>query len=137
MTLPATLSRREREIMDIIFSLNQATLGEILDRMEQPPTRPALRSLLTILETKGHLQHGKTGREFVYRATHAKQDAGKSALRRVLDVFFGGSLPDALAAHLADPAKLPDRAELAALEQLVAQASKRRPAGKIKKQSPP
>lgn len=137
MTLPATLSRREREIMDIIFALNQATLGEILDRMEHPPTRPALRSLLTILETKGHLRHGKTGREFVYEATHAKQEAGKSALKRVLDVFFGGSLPDALTAHFADPAKLPDRQELAALEQLVAEAAKRRPSGKLKKQSPP
>ena len=85
MTLPAKLSRREREIMDLVFALNQATLGEILDRMEDPPTRPALRSILTILETKGHLQHRKSGREFVYAATHEKKGAGRSALRRVLD----------------------------------------------------
>ena len=125
MTLPAKLSRREREIMDLVFALNQATLGEILDRMEDPPTRPALRSILTILENKGHLQHSKSGREFVYAATHEKSGAGKSALRRVLDVFFGGSLQDAVAAHLADPGEKIDAGELAALEQLVAQAAKR------------
>ena len=124
MTLPAKLSRREREIMDLVFALNQATLGEILDRMEDPPTRPALRSILTILENKGHLQHRKSGREFVYAATHEKTGAGRSALRRVLDVFFGGSLQDAVAAHLADPGEKIDRGELAALEQLVAQAAK-------------
>jgi predicted transcriptional regulator len=123
MTLPAKLSRREREIMDLVFALNPATLGEILDRMEDPPTRPALRSLLTILETKGHLQHRKSGREFVYAATHEKKGAGRSALRRVLDVFFGGSLQDAVAAHLADPGEKIAPAELAALEQLVAQAA--------------
>ena len=124
MTLPAKLSRREREIMDLVFALNQATLGEILDRMEDPPTRPALRSILTILENKGHLQHRKSGREFVYAATHEKKGAGRSALRRVLDVFFGGSLQDAVAAHLAGPGEKIDRGELAALEQLVAQAAK-------------
>ena len=123
MTLPAKLSRREREIMDLVFALNQATLGEILDRMEDPPTRPALRSILTILETKGHLQHRKSGREFVYAATHEKKGAGRSALRRVLDVFFGGSLHDAVAAHLADPGEKIAPAELAALEKLVAQAA--------------
>ena len=123
MTLPAKLSRREREIMDLVFALNQATLGEILDRMEDPPTRPALRSILTILETKGHLQHRKSGREFVYAATHEKKGAGRSALRRVLDVFFGGSLQDAVAAHLAAPGEKIAPAELAALEKLVAQAA--------------
>lgn len=125
MTLPAKLSRREREIMEIIFALNQATLGEILDRMEDPPTRPALRSILTILETKGHLHHTKSGREFIYSTVLEKSGAGKSALRRVLDVFFGGSLPNALAAHLADPSEKPAPEELAALEQLVTQAAQR------------
>ena len=125
MTLPAKLSRREREIMDLVFALNQATLGEILERMEEAPTRPALRSLLTILEKKGHLKHTKTGREFVYSTTHEKKQAGKSALQRGLDVFFGGSLPNAVAAHLADPAEKIDHKELAELEQLVAKASQR------------
>lgn len=118
------LSRREREIMDLVFALNQATLGEILDRMEEPPTRPALRSLLTILEAKGHLKHTKSGREFLYAATREKRQAGHSALRRVLDVFFGGSLPDAVAAHLAQPGGKIKPEELAALEKLVAQAAK-------------
>jgi BlaI family transcriptional regulator, penicillinase repressor len=125
MTLLAKLSRREREITDIVFAMNQATLSEILERMEDAPTRPALRSILTILERKGHLHHTKAGREFVYSATREKQQAGQSALRRVLDVFFGGSLPDAVAAHLASPAEKLDARELADLELLIAQAARR------------
>lgn len=111
--------------MDIVFVLEKATLSEILDRMDDPPTRPGLRSLLTILEKKRHLSHSKAGREFVYRATHKKQEAGKSALRRVLDVFFGGSLDEAVATHLADPKERPAAEELAAMERLVATARKR------------
>ncbi len=124
MTLPVALSRREREIMDIVFAMEKATLAEIQTRLDDPPTRPALRSLLTILEGKGHLTHTKSSREFVYTATHEKESAGKSALRRVLDVFFGGSLEDAVAAHLADPQEKPDDKELIALEHLIAEARK-------------
>ncbi|WP_075090399.1 BlaI/MecI/CopY family transcriptional regulator [Verrucomicrobium spinosum] len=64
--LPA-LSKREREIMDIVFARGSVTVSDLLSEMSDPPTRSALRSLLTILEDKGHLQHGKQGREFTYR----------------------------------------------------------------------
>ena len=97
------MSRREREIMEIVYEAGTATLTEILARVQDPPTRPALRSILGILESKGQLKHGKSGREFVYRPTAARKRVGRSALRRVLDTFFSGSLGEAVATHLSDP----------------------------------
>jgi predicted transcriptional regulator len=116
------LSRRESEIMEIVFALEKATLTEIQDRMVNAPTRAALRSLLTILETKGHLRHAKTGREFLYAAVEAKQGAGRSALRRVLDVFFQGSLGEAMAAHFSNPRERISAEEIAELETLLESA---------------
>lgn len=124
MSIPTKLSRREREILEIVFALGEATLTEIQERIEEAPTRAALRSILTILEEKGHLQHGKAGREFVYRPTLEKRGAGKSALRRVLDVFFGGSLQEAVSAHLSDPAEKLSTSEAAALEEIISRARK-------------
>lgn len=124
MSAPAKLAKREQEIMEIVFSLDQATLTGIQERMENAPTRAALRSLLTILERKGHLTHAKDGREFVYRATQPKQRAGRSALRRVLDVFFGGSLGEAVAAHFSDPAGRISDKEMVELEAMLDVARK-------------
>jgi len=114
------LSRREREIMEIVFALGEATLTDILERVDDPPTRPALRSILGILEDKGKLVRGsKRGRELLYRATESRKRVGRSALGKVVDTFFSGSLGDAVATHLSDPkAKLSD-AELDELAQLI------------------
>ncbi|MEJ6581769.1 MAG: BlaI/MecI/CopY family transcriptional regulator [Akkermansiaceae bacterium] len=113
------LSRREREILEIVFSLGETTLTEILEHVDNPPTRPALRSIIGILEAKGKLIQGKKrGREFTFRPVESRKRVGKSALTRVLDTFFSGSLGDAVATHLNDPrAKFSDEelAELAAL----------------------
>lgn len=97
------LSRREREVMEIVYGRGTATLTEILGQVQDPPTRPALRSILGILESKGHLQHSKSGREFVYKPTVPRKKVGRSALKRVLDTFFSGSLGEAVASHLSDP----------------------------------
>src|SRR4051812_16358458 len=109
------LSNRERQIMDVIFASpgGEATASQVLATLPDPPTRTAVRTFLTILEQKGHLSHRKIGREFVYRPTQPRGRAGRSAMRRVLDVFFEGSLEKAVAAHLAEPgAKLsPDEAK--------------------------
>jgi BlaI family penicillinase repressor len=119
MAVPVKLSRRESEIMEIVFALEKATLTEIQARMVNAPTRAALRSLLTILETKGHLKHEKAGREFCYAAVQQKRGAGRSALRRVLDVFFKGSLGEAMAAHLSNPDERISVQEIAELESLL------------------
>jgi len=121
------LSKRERQIMDVVYACGEATVSQVVDGIPDPPMRGALRTLLRILENKGHLTHRKQGREFIYRPTQARGRAGRSALGRVLDVFFGGSLENAVAAHLSDPrraAKLTPE-ELRRLSDLVEKAMKR------------
>ncbi|HEY7116512.1 MAG TPA: BlaI/MecI/CopY family transcriptional regulator [Tepidisphaeraceae bacterium] len=103
MADPRQLSKRERQIMDVIYAHGEATVSQVIAGIPDPPMRGALRTLLRILENKGHLTHRKQGREFIYRPTQPRGQAGRSALWRVLDVFFGGSLGDAVAAHLSDP----------------------------------
>lgn len=120
------LSRREREIMEIVFSLGEATLTDILERVDDPPTRPALRSILGILEDKGKLARGpKRGRELLYRATESRKRVGRSALGKVLDTFFSGSLGEAVASHLSDPRATLSEDELEQLAELI--ESKRSP----------
>jgi len=90
--------------------------------MADPPTRPALRSLVTILEGKGHLTHTKRGREFVYHPAHTAENVGRSALGRVLHTFFEGSFTQALASFLSDPKARISAGELEELAQFVAKA---------------
>ncbi len=126
MTDFTKLSRREREIMEIVFTLEGATVSDILGRISKPPSRPALRSLLGILEAKGKLRHRKSGREFVYHATTTRNQAGRSALRKVIETFFSGSTGSAVASHLNDPrARFSDEElkELAALVEAKRQTS--------------
>ena len=118
------LSRRERQIMEVVYSRAKATASEVWQDLPDPPSRTAVRTLLTILEQKGHLKHQKEGREFVYMPIRPRGKAGKSALRRVLDTFYEGSLERAVAAHLADAGrggKLSEE-ELKRLADLIEQA---------------
>lgn len=127
MADPSQLSKRERQILDVVFAHGEATVSQILTEMPDPPMRGALRTLLRIMERKGHLTHRQYGREFIYRPTQPRGQAGRTALSRVLDVFFGGSLENAVAAHLSDPrraAKLTPE-ELHRLSDLIEQAKKR------------
>ncbi|HUF61442.1 MAG TPA: BlaI/MecI/CopY family transcriptional regulator [Verrucomicrobiales bacterium] len=133
MTWISRLSRREREVLDIVFALEVATLTEIAAQMESPPTRAALRSTVTILERKGHLVHDpeRRGREYVYRPARAREREGRSAWRHVVGTFFGGSVHQALAAWLSDPKDRVSPEELRELEELIRQA--RRTAAKEEK----
>jgi predicted transcriptional regulator len=94
------LSRRERQIMDAVFALGQATVNQIVEAIPDAPTPMAVRRLMHILEEKGQLRRKQQGREVVYLPREAKAKAGRSAFQRVLETFFGGSLEEALAAHL-------------------------------------
>ena len=127
MSDPRQLSKRERQIMDAIYAAGEATVSQVASGIPDPPMHGALRTLLRILEQKGHLTHRKQGREFIYRPTKPRGQAGRSALGRVLDVFFGGSLENAVAAHLSDPrraAKITSE-ELRRLSDLIEEAKKR------------
>ena len=117
------LSRRERQIMDSIYARGGATVSQVIEDIPNAPTRPAVRALLTILERKGHLDHDKKGREFVYRPTKPRAQAAKSALRKVLHTFFQGSLERAVVTHLSD--NRPTDEELQRLSKLIEKAKKR------------
>jgi len=124
---PAQLSKRERQIMDVIYAHGEATITQVLAEMPDPPMRGALRTLLRILEQKGHLTRRDQGRQITYRPTQPRGRAGRSALGRVLDVFFNGSLEKAVAAHLSDPGRgnKPDADELRRLAELIEQAKRK------------
>jgi predicted transcriptional regulator len=120
------LSKREQQITDIIYARGEATAGDVVDGLSDPPTRDAIRALLRILEQKGHLTHRKEGREFVYRAVRSRGRIGKSALRRVLNVFYDGSVEKALAAYLAGPkSEQLTLQELERLAELIEQAKRK------------
>ena len=119
------LSRRERQIMNLIYAGSELSAAEVWERMPDKPSRTAVRTLLRILEEKGHVKHRKRGREFLYTAIRPREDAGQSALTSVLQTFFDGSLEKAVASHLASPAADPDDEELKQLARLIREARKK------------
>ena len=119
------LSRRERQIIEVVYAKGEATATDVLGHMPDPPTRTAVRTFLRILEEKGHLKHTKRGREFVYQPTRRRERAGQSALLRVVQTFFEGSLEKAVAAHLADPGAEVSPKELQRLSALIRQAKQK------------
>jgi predicted transcriptional regulator len=118
------LSRRERQVMEIIYGVGEATATQVIERMADPPSRAAVRTFLRILEDKGQVKHRAVGREFVYRAVAPRQRIGKSMFRRVIETFFHGSVEKALAAYLADPDTEVTPTELQRLQALITEARK-------------
>ena len=100
MPEPPELSRRERQIMDAVFALGEATVNKVVETIPSPPTAMAVRRMMHILEEKGYLRRRKCGREVIYVPRQARDKAGRRAFQQVLETFFGGSLEEALAAHL-------------------------------------
>ena len=124
MTVNDPLSAREREILDLIYRLGEATATRVIDAMKHPPSRSAVRTFLKILEDKGYLKHKKEGREYVFTATRSRESVGRKAVLHVLDTFFGGSLSSAVASYLAKPGQDLSSTELEKLEQLIEAARK-------------
>ena len=116
------LSRRERQIMDIIYRLERASAAEVLDRLPNAPSYSAVRAMLRILEEKGHLMHTQDGPRYIYSPTVAAAEASRSALRHVLKTFFDGSPAQAMAALLDETAEEMSDDELARLSTLIEQA---------------
>ena len=123
--LPPALSRRERQIMDVVYRLGRATAAEIHAELPDPPTYTTVRGLLRVLEAKGHLRHGQEERRYVYEASTPRDSAGASTLSHVVRTFFQGSPSDAMAALLGSQENLSD-AELVRLEDLVRKARRGR-----------
>ncbi len=94
------LSRRERQIMDVIYRFGRATAQEVREHLPDPPSYSAVRALLRVLEDKGHVEHRQDGPRYVYRPTVPREEARRSALRQLLGTFFDGSAEQAVAALL-------------------------------------
>lgn len=94
------LSRRERQIMDVIYRMGEAAVSEVRDEMDDAPSYSAVRAMLRILEEKGQLTHRQDGPRYIYRPVKPIEEATESALERVLSTFFEGSTERAMAALL-------------------------------------
>lgn len=118
------LSRRERQIMDVIYRRSRTTVGEVKAELPDAPSYSAVRALLRVLERKGHVKHEQHGPRYVYLPTVPRERARQSALRQLVTTFFDGSAGQAAAAllDLSSADLSPD--ELARLARLIAQARK-------------
>jgi BlaI family penicillinase repressor len=123
MTNHQDLSRRERQILDILYQRGQATAAEVQVALHEPPSYSAVRALLRILEEKGHVRHEQDGPRYVYLPTVAHDNAQRSALRHILQTFFNGSAEQAISALLGDAGKM-SPAELDRLARMIDTARK-------------
>ena len=119
------LSRRERQIMEIVYRKGNATAAEVHEGMPDRPSYSAVRALLRVLEGKGHLRHREDGPRYVYAPTVPRDRARRSALQRVVGTFFAGSVTDAVAALLDLESARLDDGELERLSALVADAQQK------------
>src|SRR5690349_4257367 len=116
------LSRREHQIMNIVFEMGEASAAEIVERLPEPSSNASIRILLGILEEKGHLTHRVKGTRFIYKPTLEPEQAKRSALEHLIKIFFRGS-PTQVVATLLDNPELTD-AEREELIQLIEETKK-------------
>jgi predicted transcriptional regulator len=119
-----TLSRRERQIIDILYARGRATAAEVQTALADPPSYSAVRALLRILEDKGHVRHDTDGPRYVYSPAVAPGRARRSAVRHLLDTFFKGSPGDAVVALLDDNTNKLTPEQIARIETLIEKARK-------------
>jgi BlaI family penicillinase repressor len=119
-----TLSRRERQIMDILYRLGSATAAEVQENLAEAPSYSAVRALLRILEEKGHLKHAYDGPRYVYAPVVSRPVAQKSALKQIVKTFFDGSTSNAVAALLDMSGSDLSESELNRLAKIVEQAKR-------------
>ena len=113
------LSRRERQIMDVLFRMEQATVSDVQAAMPDPPSYSAVRAMLRILEDKGHVRHEQDGPRYLYKPALARARAKKSAMRHLLHTFFEGSHEQAVAALLDEASSTLSDAEFDRLARLI------------------
>jgi predicted transcriptional regulator len=116
------LSRRERQIIDILYSHGRATAADVQAALPDPPSYSAVRAMLRILEEKGHVRHEQDGPRYVYLPTVARDRAKRTALRHVLQTFFDGSAEQAISALLDGSDRRLSDGELDRLAKLIDQA---------------
>lgn len=120
------LSRRERQIMDILLELGEATSRQVHARLPNPPSYSAARALLTKLEEKGHVRHSERDLRYIYRPAVSREKESSSAAKRLVRVFFGGSLAKAVHGMVGVSAEDLTDEELDEIEAAVARARARK-----------
>jgi predicted transcriptional regulator len=118
------MSRRERQILDVVYRHGQATAAEVLAELPDPPSYSAVRAILRVLEEKGHLRHEQQGPRYVFLPTVPREKARRSALKQLVRTFFDGSTEQTVAALLDMAASRLSDEELDRLSQLINQARK-------------
>ena len=118
----ARLSRRERQIMDVVYRRGRATAGEVMDEIADPPSYSAVRATLRLLEQKGMLEHVSDGPRYVYVPTVSPREASRSALGHLVDTFFAGSAEQMFAALLDRSARKLSDDELDRMAALIEKA---------------
>jgi len=127
------LSRRERQIMDIVYELNEASAKEIMAKLPEPPSYSAVRAMISKLENKGHLKHRESELKYVYSPTVDQSAASKSAISRLLKTFFDGSASQAMNALIDLSGDKISKQELEELEILIEQAKQNKESKKNNK----
>lgn len=120
--MTAPLSRRERQIMDVLYQKGRASAADIQEAIADAPGYSAMRALLRILEEKGHVRHEADGAKYVYLPTGSIEKAKRSAVRHMIDTFFQGNIETAVAALIDGKSKRISSAELDRIAKLIAEA---------------
>jgi predicted transcriptional regulator len=122
-SLEPRLSRRERQIMNVLFRRGEGTVADVMDEIPDPPSYSAVRAMLRTLEDKGHVKHHEDGPRYVYKPTVAKESARQTAVEHLVQTFFDGSTAQAVAALLDGSARALTKEERARLTALIRRAS--------------
>ncbi len=121
---PHSLTRRERQIMDVLYKLERATVGQVLAKLADKPSYSTVRAQLRVLEEKGHVRHEEHGLRYVYIPAVPRDVARRSALRHLVETFFEGSTESAVAALLGGEISRISSEELDRLSRLIAKSRK-------------
>jgi predicted transcriptional regulator len=135
-SLHSVLTRRERQIMDVLFRRGRATAAEVMEDLPGSPSYSTVRTQLRVLEEKGHVRHEEEGVRYVYTAVVKRHSARKSALKHLVDTFFDGSAEKAVAALLGGEASRVTGEELDRISELIARARIAELAQKARKDGP-
>ena len=119
---PRQLGSREREILEIVFRLGEASVGDVIAQMAEPPAYDSVRTMLRLLESKKLVKHRQEGTKYIYRPTQSKSSVSKSALSHLMATFFENSVEKAFAAILGDKGSAPTDEELARVQKMIAKA---------------
>lgn len=119
------LSRRERQIMDLVYARGKATAREIWENLAEAPTYATVRTILRVLLDKRHLTYDKEGRTYIYRPVKQRGEVARSAMHRLLKTFYDGSVEQAVSSMLGMQDKYLDLDELERIEEMIKKAKEK------------